>query len=94
MLLCAEVAGYELVLAKTVNNQWSVSLRGTAVFLTPLNAVFESLDEAKNHAGSWAMREAGELWSAELAQQIQWRECRGYSPEAVTSPPTHAPQSR
>jgi len=94
MLLCAEVAGYEMVLAKTVNQQWSVSLRGTGVFLTPLNAVFESLDEAQKHACDWAMREAGVEWSAELAGRIRWHECRGYSPEPVTSPPTHAVQTR
>lgn len=78
MTLCAEVAGYELVLAKTLNEQWSVSLRGTGRFLSPLNEVYASLDEAKRHACVRATQEAGIPCSEELMQRTTWRECRGY----------------
>jgi hypothetical protein len=43
MILCAEVAGYELVLANTPNEHWSVLLRGTGWFPTALNEVYASL---------------------------------------------------
>jgi hypothetical protein len=78
MILCAEVAGYELVLAKTPNNQWSVSLRGTGRFLTPLHQIHESLDDAKRHACQWAAQEAGIPVSTDLLERIRWKECRGY----------------
>jgi hypothetical protein len=78
VLICAEVAGYELVLAKTPNEQWSVSLRGTGHFLTPLHENYESLDDAKHHACVWAAAEAGIPVTEELLQRTRWRECRGY----------------
>jgi hypothetical protein len=78
MTLCAEVAGYELVLAQTLNDAWSVSLRGTGRFLTPLNEVFKSLEEAKRSACLRATREAGIPLTDELLERTRWRECRGY----------------
>jgi hypothetical protein len=78
MTLCAEVAGYELVLAKTLNEHWSVSLRGTGWLPTPLNEVYASLDEAKRHACVWATAQAGIPCTDELVERTAWRECRGY----------------
>ncbi len=78
MTLCAEVAGYELVLAKTLNEQWSVSLRGTAPFLAPLHEVYASLEEAKRQACIRATQKAGIPCTDELVERTTWRECRGY----------------
>ncbi|HEX5226128.1 MAG TPA: hypothetical protein VFW44_00380 [Bryobacteraceae bacterium] len=78
MILCAEVGGYELVLAQTPNNHWSLSLRGTGYFLTPLNEICESLDDAKSRACLWAAKEAGIQLTDDLMQRTRWRECRGY----------------
>ena len=78
MMLCAEVAGYEMVLAITPNKHWSVSLRGSGHFLTPLGEVFGDLEDAKRHACMWATQEAGLPFSLDLAQRTVWRECRGY----------------
>jgi hypothetical protein len=78
MILCAEVAGYELVLAETPNRHWSVSLRGAGHFLTPLLKVYESVDDAKRYACQWATSEAGMPCPDELLEQTCWRQCRGY----------------
>jgi len=78
MILCAEVAGYEMVLAQAQNNHWSVSLRGTGYFLTPLREVYESLDDAKRYACTWATEQAGIPLSDGMLGDIKWRQCRGY----------------
>lgn len=97
MTICGEVAGYELVLAETPNNRWSVSLRGTGIFLTPLYEICESLDAAKHYACVWAAKQADIQLTEELLQRTRWRECRGYgtpanSPTAAITSLTTRPE--
>jgi hypothetical protein len=67
----AEVTGYELVLAKTQNEQWSVSLQGNGHFVTPLHEIYESLDDAKHHACVWAAKESETPLTEDLLERAE-----------------------